>query len=504
MTIDRLRDAARAVGETIGDVPPLELGTRTKRAWIVPIAAAASVAVAVAAGMTIARGGNGISQVVASTAGPVAPPKFLASVDGNGITVQTVANATTTATVPQPSTQERFTLLQAAQDNRLFYAATDSDDCHPRFYQFTLDENGQVTGFGVRPFGPAEGTRAVSMAVSGDGRKLAYGAMSCKPGEAASKLVVTDTETGDSRTWTSKDYGVPADLSLSADGSRAAFRLAPTLWRVAGEASPVPMPSEVASPIVTKTVTIAPSATPDETLLKLEEEKKRVMASEGPAIKDGIVLPMLAKGPCALAGVVVAGEKTGVVVSKAKPRDPRPLPSDIPPGLPSDLPSPLPSDLPSNLPSDLPPSLSSGPPSAQASAAPSGAGTAYDSSLTISEVKGCEGGSDVRILDTGGAGDSLDGIGKVTLPTASDGVSGGVMGIRLSPDGSRLIGSLGAFSVRIADDKVTYDGSAALVAFDAADGKPVETLFKDADKGGLVLIDLDGSGQSALVQRMNE
>ncbi|MBO3751821.1 hypothetical protein J5X84_37615 [Streptosporangiaceae bacterium NEAU-GS5] len=524
MTIDRLRDAARAVGETITDVPPLELGTRTKRVWLVPIAAAASVAVAVAAGTMIAKGGNGISQVAASTAGPVAPPKFFASVDRTGIIVQAVSGAATTATVPQPNAQERFTFIQAAQDNRLFYAASDTDDCHPRFYQFTLDENGQVTGFGVLPFAPAEGFRPLSMAVSGDGRKLAYGAVPCKPEEKTPpNLVVTDTGTGESRSWTSDDHGVPVDLTLTADGSRAAFRLAPLLWKVIAAASPAPMPAEVPSPIVSKTVTLEPDPAAKATIDKLEEQKKRAAASEGPGVKD--VPPVdIATGGCAHAGVAISGEKPGVVFSKEKPNAPVPVPSDIPPGQPSDLPSPLPSDLPATVPSDLPsdlpaavpsdvlPPLPSGEASAYASAepsaAPSGAGEAYTSSVTIAGVgpfwKGCADVSDVRILDTNAAGGALGQAAKVTLPTSYDGVSGGVASVRLSPDGTRLIGSLGTFGVRVVDDKVTYDGSSALVAFDATDGKPIETLYKDDSKGGLMLIDLDGSGQSALVSRLNE
>jgi hypothetical protein len=492
MSIKRLRDATRAVGETINDVPPLDLGTRTKRAWLVPLAAAASVAVAVAAGTVIAKGGgNGISQVAASTAGPVAAPKFMADLDQDGITVRSVNGGATTATVPQPSARERFTFIQATQDNRLFYAATETDDCHPRFYQFTLDENGQANGFGVLPFGPAEGTQPTSFAVSGDGTKLVYGAIPCVYGKAPSSLVVTDTATGDSHAWTTQEEVAIADVSVSADGSKVAFRQGPAFPPKLVDASPLPMPSEIPSPAVSPPATPgdkAPMVAPTPVFSK--EAGSVVTSTEpSPKVAAGEAASVVALQKCSFASDMIAfqGQPSGPVAS-GRPKD---APSDLPSALPSDVP---PSALPSGVPSGA----------VDPREAPSPLATAAGA-LPGMIWSACEGLTEVWLLDTNAAGGSLDQAHKLTLSASYDGVTGGIMGVQLSPDGTQLIASLGGFGARIVDGKLQpLKGSTALIAYGTADGQPIGTLYKDTDKGSMMLLDLDGSGQNALVQRTNE
>jgi len=505
MSIDRLRDAARAVGETITEVPPLDLGARTKRAWMVPLAAAASVAVAVAAGTMIARGGgNGVSQVAASTSGPVAAPTFFADVTMDGIVVRTVADGKLTATVPEPSSLERFTFIQAAQDNRLFYAASDTDDCHPRFYQFTLDEDGQVSGLGVLPFAPPEGTRLNSLAVNGDGSELGYATISCDPGsDAGPGLVLTDTASGESRTWKSGD-NIVTGLSLSADGSKAAFRVAPMVISKYKyiETSPMPMPSEAGSPPARLTVTATPQAAPDERPNEKLGERPDETGVPGRDAPPVVSFAVPSGGPDVLPPVISAspcGNPT-VVVSKAPPPEqPVPVPTGTKSGVPTVVAtgehSEPPSPLPSELPSDIPPVPV---PSATASDLPFKKKSAYGRAWTS-----CMESAEVWLLDTNAPDENFDQAAKITLSGPVGEVKGGILGVQLSPDGTRLIAGLGVFGMRSVGDKAKPVEGAALVAY-GLDGKPIETLYQDSGKGGMLLMDLDGSGQSALVQRMNE
>ncbi|MFI7039934.1 hypothetical protein ACIBI0_24850 [Microbispora rosea] len=274
--IRRLQDAAHAVGETVDAVPPfgpgatparrrMHVGAGRGRTWLMPVAAAAAVTLAVAGGAAVARHGGGTDDTAAGIAvGPAADPVFLAHIgDPGDITIRSVTDGHSTDVVPRPATDEGFFAVQATRDNRVFYAATISDGCRSRLYQFTLDGEGRVASHGELPYAPPGGTEITALAVSGDGATLAYGLSSCESEQPRVSLVVTDTATGGSRTWTSTHPASIRDLSLTEDGRRV------LLTRAMGTAfgiSEVPRPPRSeppdsgAEPSPVNTATSAPRA----------------------------------------------------------------------------------------------------------------------------------------------------------------------------------------------------------------------------------------------------
>ncbi|MFI7027302.1 hypothetical protein ACIBK1_01175 [Microbispora rosea] len=299
--IRRLQDAAHAVGETVDAVPPfgpgatparrrMHVGTGRGRTWLMPVAAAAAVTLAVAGGAAVARHGGGTDDTAAGIAvGPAADPVFLAHIgDPGDITIRSVTDGHSTDVVPRPATDEGFFAVQATRDNRVFYAATISDGCRSRLYQFTLDGEGRVASHGELPYAPPGGTEITALAVSGDGATLAYGLSSCESEQPRVSLVVTDTATGGSRTWTSTHPASIRDLSLTEDGRRV------LLTRAMGTAfgiSEVPRPPRSeppdsgAEPSPVNTATSAPGA---EASATFESASADPAASDLPgALPDG-------------------------------------------------------------------------------------------------------------------------------------------------------------------------------------------------------------------------
>lgn len=215
--IDRLRDAATAAGETIEDVPPLRLRATGPRSWLAPIAAAAAVVVAIVAGAAVLRTGG-----LEFVAGPgAAEPRFVARVAEGDIVIHGVDRGNEVARLDGPSSREWFAQVQAVQDNRVFYAATETGDCVSRLFRFTLGDDGKVASSAALPYGPPAGMVVTSLAVSGDGSKVAYGLHSCDLG-GAGQIVVNDTATGRTRWWSGERQ--VTGLSMSADGRYVAFR----------------------------------------------------------------------------------------------------------------------------------------------------------------------------------------------------------------------------------------------------------------------------------------
>lgn len=523
--ISRLRDATRVVGETIDHAPVLEAGkSRTRRAWLAPVAAAASVMVAVAGGAVLAKSsGNGINQVAAMSAGPAEAPKFLADARGDGITIRSIDGGAETASLPDPSSRERFVTIQAAQDNRLFYAASATEDCHPRLYQFTLDDDGKIGSFGVLPFTPPEGTTPTSLAVSGDGSKIAYGIEPCDGKKSTGRLVVTETATGDSRTWnTTGDFGL-RDVSMSADGRYVAWRRSGLIsalgWATddplptssdeavappdlvpsesAGHGTPAPLPSYEAThtDAATGTVTVEGGGTSEVPSSGTEAEPSP--AASASTTPDPASTRTKNSEPGAIATVVASTEASPEGVPGS------PLPSggaDPSTGAGGEPSRPAASAdcaitmyegkaIPTGQVADATPAET---PSPAPSVAPSGA---------VGSVVLCMDSSEVSLLDTTASGDSLDQARLITLPTSYDGIS--LFGVRISPDGTRLIASLGSIGIPAVDangKSKPKGGSSALIAYGTEDGKPIDVLYQNAGKGAMELLDLDGTGQHAIVQ----
>ncbi|WP_433351686.1 hypothetical protein ACQP25_01575 [Microtetraspora malaysiensis] len=478
---DRLRDATRAVGETIDQVPAFSLGAdRTRpggaswarRAWLVPLAAAASVTVAVAGGVAVARGGDGGPGRDATTsAGLAAAPTFFAEAGESGITVRSVNGGAETSRVPNPSGRERFVGIQAAQDNRLFYAVSAEDDCRPRLYRLTLDEEGKIGSFGPLPFAPPEGTRPTSLAVSGDGGKLAYGLMPCGGGAEKGRLVVADTATGDSRTWTAKDDVKVSELSMTADGRfvlfarygrielRSSAPVTDEATPTATEApSPYPMVSRVGEPVapVIATITASPEA-PEATATAVPSPVTTTEPSVAPSVE------------------------ASVVVTEASPVEPSVAGKGTMPQVEwCHLPSATILDEPGEASS---PAVASG----------------EDPVEVHAVVKICPYLSDLRLLDTGAPGDSLEQASSISL----GGMSRDMLGAAISPDGSRIVA---AFQNMEIDGKTgrPVGGSADLIAYNTADGKATDVVYHDAGEAAIRLLDLDGTGEHMIIARGTE
>ncbi|WP_433418078.1 hypothetical protein ACQP1V_01525 [Microtetraspora malaysiensis] len=480
---DRLRDATRAVGETIDQVPAFSLSagrtrsggaSRVRRAWLVPLAAAASVTVAVAGGVAVARGGDGgPSQDAATSAGLAAAPTFFAEAGEGGIIVRSVNGGAETSRVPNPSGKERFVGIQAAQDNRLFYAVSAEDDCRPRLYRFTLDEEGKIGTFGPLPFAPPEGTRPTSLAVSGDGGKLAYGVVPCRGGEKG-RLVVADTATGDSRTWTAKDGVDVSELSMTADGRFVLF--AGYVRMELGSSAPV-------TDEATFTATEAPSPYP---------MVSRVGEPPAPVIDAITASPVASEAtatavpsPATAEPSVAPTAEASFVVTEASPIEPGVTGKEATPQVEwCRFPAATILDEPSE--------------------ASSPAVAPDEDPIEVHAVfKVCPDLSDLRLLDTGAPGDSLEQASSISLSAQAGETSGGMLGAAISPDGSRIVA---AFQNMEIDGKTgrQVGGSADLIAYNTADGKAAGVVYHDAGEAAIRLLDLDGTGEHVIVARGDE
>ncbi|MCT9929805.1 hypothetical protein N5079_06175 [Planotetraspora sp. A-T 1434] len=615
--VNRLRDATHAVSETIDHAPVPRWGesrgrkgdSRTwKRSWLVPVAAAASVTVAVAGGAAIAqRGGHAVNLSVPSTAGPPAAPKFFADARPDKITIRNVSDGSVTNELSHPSGGELFSGVQAAQDNRLFYVAAGTADCRFRFYQFTLDDDGKIKSYGVLPFTPPEGTRPTSLAVNGDGSKLAYGLEPCGSATTPGGLVITDTATGDSRTWKAKEGAGVRDVSVSADGRYVLFRRGPTLIPASEPAVPQ-SPGELSATILSGTSTdgappttgtadavtatfsalptyqseitltaTAPPANSLEPTAPAGESGGRSGPGSGPGSVPGSPVPGVSAAPSGNAGgsaasgdpvppspagprpsgpptaepnTVTVDPRTGAVVSgvasapgpqatdgggtgvggrspaegpfgssvtvfsmcPSSPFDPAVLPpgastgasSAVPPvSQPSVTIAPS-ASVPPISEAPVPPTASAVPPTSAIPVRPP-ASEPGNPAVTAESVLTCADSQEVSLLDTTTSGDGIDQARTFTLPASYDGVSGGVFGVAISPDGTRILASVGHLGVRIVDGTARpLPGSAGVIAYGTADGKPLAVVYKDADKGAMRQLDLDGTGQSVITTRNGE
>ncbi|GAA0397423.1 hypothetical protein Acor_74850 [Acrocarpospora corrugata] len=481
--IDRLRDATRATGETIDTIRPLELEAgRSRMNWVVPVAAAAAVTVAIAGGsMFVAGGGLDLA------AAPAVPPKFL--VDSRaGVVVRAVAGGAETDRLADPAEGEQFTAIQAAHDNRTFYLASTTQRCGSNLYKFSLDDNGKIVGFGTAPIAPPAGHQVVSLAVSGDGAKLAYGLQPCVPSEVGGKLVVADTVTGESKTWKSPEgYGV-LDLSLNADGSRVAFRRSPPSIAFVAEA-PMVVPSGSAIPTPYATISIDPG--------QIQPLPMPSAGASGPyntiAPVPADTLPWTMTPPPGVQ--VVPPEPTATVTLPPAAAVASPMPTITETFVPApDVTAtavipPLPTPIPSwdGIVQSFPSGLSS---------------CRYMTLPRTSTQYMCADPPIVQVIDTNDPGTNLDQGNTVVLPNAYEGLSGGLFGLQLSPDGSQLISALGFSGLEMVDGVIRQkSGESGIVAFSAENGQPEEVLYRTAGNSLAMLLDLDGTGENPLIQQ---
>ncbi|MEV4455478.1 hypothetical protein [Microbispora sp. NPDC049633] len=499
--IRRLQDAAHAVGETVDAVPPFvpetapvrrrtRVSTGRGRTWLMPVAAAAAVTLAVAGGAAVARHGGVTGDTAAGIAvGPAADPAFLAQIgDPGDITIRSVADGHSTDVVPRPATDEGFAVVQATRDNRVFYAATVSDGCRSRLYQFTLDGEGRVASQGELPYAPPAGTEITALAVSGDGATLAYGLFSCEPGQPRVSLVVTDTATGGSRTWTSTRPASVRDLSLTEDGRRV------LLTRAMGTAfgiSEVPRlsmsepPASGAEPSPVNAATSAPGA---ETSVTSEP------ASADPAARPAGTEAGVAAGREA---VEPAGTETG-----APPAPDSGAPGEAGASAAASAPDGPGADVAVAV-SDLPGSPPDGWGCRARSTGAEPSGSPEDTP-DAKVVWACSGPQDPMLLDTGVAG-TLDDARVIRLTPTTGTSPALILGVTITPDGSRVIAAQTTLKLSTAGEDAIKDDVDGIVAYDL-EGRQIEVLHARAGRGVIPtgMLDVDGTGRNFLVSRPGE
>ncbi|MEU6412868.1 hypothetical protein [Microbispora sp. NPDC046933] len=462
--IRRLQDATRAVGETVEAVPPFDpaaaparrtgVGGGRVRTWLMPVATAAAVTVAVAGGVAVARHGGGIADTAAGTvAGPAAEPSFFAQITdaAGGITIRSVLDGHVTAVVPRPAGGEQFAAVQAARDNRLFYAATATDGCGSRLYRFTLDDDGKVRSRAALSFTPPDGTRITSLAVDGDGSTLAYSLSPCEAHRDAS-LVVTDVETGRSRTWRSTDARALQDVSMSEDGRYVLFRRRSGVVTGVSEAPVSSVPVLSPPPFVSAQPATSAEAAPG-------DGSPSSVPTEAPPRSVAPVVPG-AEPP--VAAQMPVPEQWGCVWQSVR----------VEPGRSPDAdPSPRP----------------------PAEAVP------------LKVAWSCSAARDAMVLDTTSAG-TLDDARVVKLAADSGTGPAVILGLAITPDGSRVIAAQATAGTSAAGDSAARNESVdELVAYDISDGHQVEVLYRgESGKTVAQRIDVDGTGRNILVSRPGE
>ncbi|GIH27113.1 hypothetical protein Aph01nite_54230 [Acrocarpospora phusangensis] len=492
--INRLTDAARATGETIENVRPLELEpSRPRMSWLVPVAAATAVMAAIAGGTVFVAGGG-----LSSAAAPASPPKFFVDArPSSAIIVRAVDGGAETDRISDPGDGTRFSLLQAAQDNRLFYAASSTGSCGSSLYRMMLDENGKISQFGTASATPPPGNQIVSLAVSGDGSKLAYALHPCAPGEIGGKLVVMDTATGESRTWASPEGVGLLSLSMSADGSKVAFQRTMSQVTAASEPSVtavpgVPEPSITPGSLPPKVIATA-APTPD----------PRVGNPNFPPEVTATVTVQPVAPPTAIPDPTVTATVTPSIPVETVPptslTDPPVNPVEIEPARPESS-VPVPTATITLVPSP-------GTPSGNAVPVPMPlemSSCRFAVWRAGSAISVCADPPLVSVLDTTAPGDNLDQARTVKLPDTFEGLWGGFSGIHLSPDGERLLGLLGSRRVEVVGGTPRrHDGDSGIVAFSAEDGTPQEMLFRSKETA-MQLLDVDGTGDNLLIRKDGE
>ncbi|MEV6986534.1 hypothetical protein AB0M95_35490 [Sphaerisporangium sp. NPDC051017] len=524
--IARLRDATTAVGDTVHDVPGLRFSAagmerpepRRKKSWFVPVVAAASVIAAITAGAVAVRAGTG-PQVAA--AGPAAVPKFFLVASTGSLSVRGM-NGEQVASVPAPSKDEVFWSAQAAEDNRRFYVSTVGPGCQGHFYRLTVDDSGAAQAFDRLPIELSEGT-ADPLAVSGDGSKLAYAIQPCRATDRTGGLVVADTASGETRTWKAEEGKIFTNVAMSGDGRYVAYQY-PNVVRVYGTNTAegggrflLTDPRKTPGPDTSAGGTVIVPAPGDATSVPAGPGVPPIgdTTASAPPSGDGTSVPAPSSGGFTLESAVPAKpDAQGYGTGEGPSRDMATPASPSPPGRTTRVvpPSPGAPGAASEPPSG-PEAVPAEPavPTASATVAVDprtgeapGPGKSGTTPIPSGRVEMAPDSPDVYLIDTTVGGEDLGTSRKITLSSEAVGGNGGLQGYRLNADGSRIIASLGRVVLTVNGTKEKVEPStAAIVRFDASDGRLLETVYKD-EKGGMRLLAVDGASERFIVRRGDE
>jgi hypothetical protein len=229
---DRLRDAYRAVADTVdpATVPGLTVRTKPRAAlsrrmrFVMPLAAAAAVIV-VATMSTLLVGGSPRSHTRTAKARAVAAvslPEFTLVDLGSSLMVYNTHSGARVATVAAPAGQQ-FEEVASGGTARTFLAATglSVSACHAYFYRFELAATGKPSPLTLLRSIP--GSQPTAVAATPGGGSYAYSTVHCDT--APNGLIGISGQAGN-RTW-AYDQGDDYTFSLAAtaDGDTLALSL---------------------------------------------------------------------------------------------------------------------------------------------------------------------------------------------------------------------------------------------------------------------------------------
>jgi hypothetical protein len=217
-TEDRLADALAAVGRSVKEetLPPLPAASppaapRRWGRWLVPLAAAASVALVVVLVSAVHPFSGRLNGETPRTAGP---PRYYATLVGRNIVIRATATGAVTGRIPSvPRGQGGYgrfpAAIAATGGGREFVAAfsgtLNSFQDRTWLYSFRLTAAGRVTGFAPIRGGVFAGLLAANgMAVSPDGSKVAvvlYPPLDPAKGTPPSEIGVVSLKTGAQALW---------------------------------------------------------------------------------------------------------------------------------------------------------------------------------------------------------------------------------------------------------------------------------------------------------------
>ncbi|WP_066366659.1 hypothetical protein [Herbidospora mongoliensis] len=214
--ISRLKDATTAAGETISDVPELRL-ERAQRGFLVPVAAALAVGLAIAGSVVMTRGA--LDQTVATN---MAPRFFVEARDQVAVNIRSVTDGAAVDRLDATGGW-LYNQVQAAPDNQTFYATmSGAGSCSGKIVQFALDNDGRAGPLTELPVRPPSGNRFSAFTVSGDGTKVVFGAVPCAAGGNGT-IVVADAESGAAQTLSVGPSAGFTSISANEDGSKIAY-----------------------------------------------------------------------------------------------------------------------------------------------------------------------------------------------------------------------------------------------------------------------------------------
>jgi hypothetical protein len=268
-TEDRLRAAARAAADTVapGSAPPLRLPSARRRgrpgravrrrwaAWLVPLAAAASVAAVVAASLAISGVFLGRHRAASGPSGPFAgiPPYYVALagrsprpsvIQPQFAEIRATASGILLARVTAPPPYNTFTAVAAGNDHTFVLAAEKWKVTHKdggtffqstafKFFLLRLGAAGHIKRLTPMSIPPEPARAQISgFALTPDGTKLAVALRGGVNGGPGPEIQVFSLATGAKRVWTWPAGGPITNnaggngevLSWAADGRTLAFQ----------------------------------------------------------------------------------------------------------------------------------------------------------------------------------------------------------------------------------------------------------------------------------------